>query len=324
MKKQFTSLLALGLILTGCNQTQTGPKDLSEVQVGVIQFVQHPALDKSYEGFKDTLIEAGIKEENINFQNAGGDASNCQTIAETLVNEQKDLIYAVATPALQAAANKTTDIPIVGAAVTNFQNAGVVQSNEKPDTNVTGTSDLNPVKEQLELLKQLVPNAKKIAIYYCNNEANSVYQGELAKKAAKSLGLDASIETVSESNEIQATSQALVGQYDAVYVPTDNLLAENMATATQIFNENNLPCIVGESGMCENGGLATLSLDYYSVGQSAGKQALSILKGESKPQDMAISTIPAKDCKYYINQKVAKKLNITIPADLLAKSIIIE
>lgn len=324
MKKQFTSLLALGLILTGCGQTQTGPKELSEVQVGVIQFVQHPALDKSYEGFKDTLLEAGVKEENINFQNAGGDASNCQTIAETLVNEQNDLIYAIATSALQAAANKTTDIPIVGAAVTNFQNAGVVQSNEKPDTNVTGASDLNPVKEQLELLKQLVPNAKKIAIYYCNNEANSVYQGELAQEAAKTLGLEANVETVSESNEIQATAQALVGKYDAVYIPTDNLLAENMATATQVFNENKLPCIVGESGMCENGGLATLSLDYYSVGQSAGKQALSILKGESQPQDMPISTIPANDCKYYINQKVAKQLNLTIPEDLLAKSTIIE
>lgn len=325
MKKFSVLLLAFGLMLTGCSSNDstsktTEPKDLAEAKIGVIQLAQHPALDKAYEGFKDTLIEAGVKEENINFKNASGDASNCQTIAETLVNDQNDLIYAVATPALQAVANKTQDIPIVGSAVTNFEIAGVVESNDKPGTNVTGASDLNPVKEQMELLKQLVPNAKKIAVFYCNAEANSVYQGELAVKAAKDLGIEAIVETVADSNEIQSKAESFIGKYDAVYIPTDNLLAEYMSTATNVFNDNGLPSIVGENGMCENGGLATLSLDYYNVGKKAGEQALAILKGESVPQDMAIVTVPASECKYYVNETVVKKLGITIPKDVAAKA----
>ena len=212
IKKLSVLLLTMGLLLTGCASETTGTKELSEVKIGAIQFAQHPALDKAYEGFKDTLIEAGVKEENIDFQNASGDPSNCQTIAEKFVNDGDDLIYAIATDALQAAANKTTDIPIVGAAVTDFETAGVVKSNEKPETNVTGASDLNPIKEQLELLKTLIPDAKKIAIFYCSDEANSVYQGEIALQAAKDLGLEASEVTVSnDSSAIQQVAQSMIG-----------------------------------------------------------------------------------------------------------------
>ena len=222
IKKLSALLLTMGLLLTGCASETTGTKELSEVKIGAIQFAQHPALDKAYEGFKDTLIEAGVKEENIDFQNASGDPSNCQTIAEKFVNDGDDLIYAIATDALQAAANKTTDIPIVGAAVTDFETAGVVKSNEKPETNVTGASDLNPIKEQLELLKTLIPDAKKIAIFYCSDEANSVYQGEIALQAAKDLGLEASEVTVSnDSSAIQQVAQSMIGHYDAVYISTD-------------------------------------------------------------------------------------------------------
>ena len=322
IKKLSVLLLTIGLLLTGCASETTGTKELSEVKIGAIQFAQHPALDKAYEGFKDTLIEAGVKEENIDFQNASGDPSNCQTIAEKFVNDGDDLIYAIATDALQAAANKTTDIPIVGAAVTDFETAGVVKSNEKPETNVTGASDLNPIKEQLELLKTLIPDAKKIAIFYCSDEANSVYQGEIALQAAKDLGLEASEVTVSnDSSAIQQVAQSMIGHYDAVYIPTDNLLASNMATVAQVTNENNLPVIVGEESMCENGGLATLSLDYYTVGQNAGKQALAILNGEAQVEETPVTFVEGKDCQYFINQKVATQLGIDIPTELNATMI---
>lgn len=322
MKKLSVLLLAMGLFLGGCASNSTEPKELSEVKIGAIQFAQHPALDKAYEGFKDTLIEAGVKEENIDFQNASGDPSNCQTIAEKFVNDGDDLIYAIATDALQAAANKTTDIPIVGAAVTDFETAGVVQSNDKPGTNVTGASDLNPIQEQLQLLQTLVPDAKDIAIFYCSDEANSVYQGEIALEAAKDLGLNAEIVTVSnDSSAIQQVAQSMIGKFDAVYIPTDNLLASNMATVAQVTNENNLPVIVGEESMCENGGLATLSLDYYTVGQNAGKQALAILNGESQVEETPITFVKGEDCNYFVNQKVASQLGIEIPDDLNATMI---
>lgn len=322
MKKLAVCLLALGLMLTGCgSNTDQGsePKKLSEVKIGAIQLAQHPALDKAYEGFKDTLKEAGISEDQIEFQNASGDPSNCQTISEKFVNDGKDLIYAIATDALQAAANKTSTIPVIGAAVTNFEEAAVVKSNDKPETNVTGASDMNPVKEQMDLLKKLVPNAKKVAIFYCGDEANSVYQGKIAEQAAKDIGLEPSIVTVSnDSSAIQQVAESMIGKYDAVYIPTDNLLASNMATVAQVTNANKLPCIVGEESMCVNGGLATLSLDYYTVGQNAGKQAIAILKGESKPEETPIAFIEGKDCKYFINKEVAEKFGITIPSDLKA------
>ncbi|UTY39187.1 ABC transporter substrate-binding protein [Allocoprobacillus halotolerans] len=323
MKKLSVLLLAMGLFLSGCANTETNEaKDLSEVKIGAIQFAQHPALDKSYEGFKDVLVEAGVKEENIDFQNASGDGSNCTTIVEKFVNDGDDLIYAIATDALQAAANQTTEIPIVGASVTDFETAGVVKSNEKPETNVTGASDLNPVQGQMELLKTLIPDAKKVAIFYCSDEANSIFQGKIALDAAKELGLDASIVTVSsDSSAIQQVAQSMVGKYDAVYIPTDNLLASNMATVAQVTNENKLPVIVGEESMCQNGGLATLSLDYYTVGQNAGKQALAILKGEAKVEETPVAFVEAKDCQYFVNEAVAKQLGIEIPEDLNATMI---
>lgn len=320
MKKLAVCMLALGLMLTGCGSNDAGEskaKDLSEVKIGAIQLAQHPALDKAYEGFQETLKEAGISKDQIDYQNASGEPSNCQTITEKFANDNVDLIYAIATDALQAAANKTTTIPIIGAAVTNFEEAGVVKSNEKPETNVTGASDMNPVKEQMELLKKLVPNVKKVAIFYCSDEANSVYQGNIAKEAATKNGLEPTIVTVpNDSSAIQQVAESMIGKYDAVYIPTDNLLASNMATVAQITNANHLPCIVGEESMCSNGGLATLSLDYYTVGVNAAKQALAILKGEAKPEETPISFIEAKDCKYFINKKVATQLGITIPSDL--------
>lgn len=319
MKKLAVCMLALGLMLTGCGNTDTSgqTKDLSKVKIGAIQLAQHPALDKAYEGFQKTLEEAGISKDQIDYQNASGEPSNCQTIAEKLVNDNVDLIYAIATDALQAAANKTSTIPVIGAAVTNFEAAGVVKSNEKPETNVTGASDMNPVKEQMDLLKKLVPNAKKVAIFYCSDEANSIYQGDIAKEAATAIGLEPTVVTVpNDSSAIQQVAESMIGKYDAVYIPTDNLLASNMATVTQITNANKLPCIVGEESMCVNGGLATLSLDYYTVGANAAKQALAILKGEAKPEETPVSFIEGKDCKYFINKKVADQLGVTIPTDI--------
>ena len=295
-------------------------------KVGIIQLAEHPALDASYEGFMKALADEGFTKDNTSFdyQNASGDQSNCPTIAEKLVNDGSDLIYAIATPAAQAVAQKTKDIPIVLAAVTDPQSSGLVKSNKKPGTNVTGTSDLTPVADQLDLMKQILPNAKKIAIMYCSAEDNSIYQAKLAEKYAKELGYETIKATVAESNQIQQVTESLIGKVDAIYIPTDNLLAEGMASVAQVTNVNNLPVIVGESGMVKNGGLATYGIDYYALGYQAGLQAAKILNGEAKPEDMPIKYADIEDCKLTINKKAMEQLGITIPQDILDKATIVE
>ena len=165
MKKILSVVLCVGLIfgLCACGSSS----DEKTYNIGVIQLVQHDALDKANEGFVDALKDRGFKDgKNITIdqQNASGDQSNCQSIADSFVNDKKDLVYAIATPAAQAIANKTTDIPIVISAVTDPKDAGLVKSNSKPGTNVTGTSDLTPVTDQIKLVKQIMPKAKKVGV----------------------------------------------------------------------------------------------------------------------------------------------------------------
>lgn len=300
--------------------------DQDQTKVGIIQLAEHPALDQSYEGFMDALNEAGYTEENTTFdyQNASNDLSNCDTIAEKLVSDGNDLIYAIATPAAQSVAGKTSEIPVVLAAVTDPAASGLVETNEEPGGNVTGASDLTPVTEQIDLLQQLLPDAKKIAIMYCSSEDNSILQADLAKAAAEAAGLEYELATVSDSNMIQQVTESLIGKVDAIYIPTDNLLAEGMSTVTQVANANNLPCIVGEEGMVENGGLATYGIDYYELGKMAGEQAVAILKGEKTAAETPIAYLPAEQCTLTINKEAADQLGITIPDDLLETAEVIE
>ena len=268
MKKVFSGLLALAMAasITGCNSGGASgePKDLADVKIGVIQLMQHDALDASYEGFKDELVEAGVKEENIDYIVAG-DQANCSTVADKLVNGGNDLIYAIATPAIQSVAAATTDIPIVGCAITDYTSTKLVKSNDEPGGNVTGASDLTPVKDQFDLMHKLLPDAKKVAIMYCGSEDNSIIQGDLAKDAAKELGLDATVYKVADSNEIQAVASQIVSDdNDVVYIPTDNLLATYMSSVEAITSEAKIPCIVGEEGMAKAGGFATYGISYES------------------------------------------------------------
>jgi len=315
------------LALTGCgvkdNSTTTGSSD-SEAEgkvyrIGINQLVEHDALDASYKGFVDALAEAGYvegKNLELDYQVAQGDMSTAGTIATKQVNDKPDLILSIATPSAQAVVNATKDIPVLVTAVTDPASAGLVASNEAPGGNVSGASDLTPVKKQIELLKQLVPDAKKIAVLYSSSEVNSVVQADLAKAAGEELGIEVIDSTVSNSNEIQQVVQSLVGKVDAVYAPTDNLIASSMSTVAQVANANNLPVICGEGGMVDNGGLATYGIDYYELGILTGKQAVKILEGTATTADMPIEYLPDEKCTLQINSEVAKQLGIIIPEEL--------
>ncbi len=309
--------LALGVLGCGGDKKDAAKKD-AKVNVGIVQLVEHAALDAANKGFVEGLASKGYKEgQNIAFdrQNAQADQSNLQNIAHRFVNNKVNLICAIATPAAQTAANVTSDIPIVATAVTDYKTAKLVKDNAKPGTNVTGTSDMNPVKEQLDLLLKIVPNAKAVGVIYCSSEVNSQLQTDILKKAAADKGIAIKEATVSNVNDIQQAARSLVGNVDAIYVPTDNVLASAMPTLSTVTEEAKLPVICGEGGEVKAGGLATLGVDYYKLGFQAGEMAADILSGKSKPADMAVQT--QKEFSAIVNMKVAEKIGVKIPEDVL-------
>ncbi len=291
-----TSLMACGSKADNANSSESKTEASSEAsanakKVGILQYVQHPALDKANEGFVAALTEAGV-DVAIEQQNAGGEQSAAQTIANKLVNDKKDLILAIATPAAQAVAGVTSDIPVVITAITDPAASGLVESNDAPGGNVTGSSDLTPVADQIELLTKLLPKAKNVGILYCTAEANSKLQADIAMEALKGKGLNGIEYTVSSSNEIQTVVESMVGKVDAIYVPTDNVIAAGMTTVAMIATtEHKIPIIGAEAAHVENGALATYGIDYFEVGKLAGEQAVEILNGKS-PADIPIAYLP--------------------------------
>lgn len=325
LKNSKVKALAAGLMLTlalgvmGCGgDKKEAPKKAEKVNVGIVQLVEHAALDAANKGFVEGLASKGYKEgQNIAYdrQNAQADQSNLQNIAHRFVNNKVNLICAIATPAAQTVANVTSDIPIVATAVTDYKTAKLVKDNAKPGTNVTGTTDMNPVEQQLDLLLKLVPNAKSVGTIYCSSEVNSQLQIEILKKAAAAKGVTVKEATVSNVNDIQQAARSLVGKVQAIYVPTDNVLASAMPTLVSVTEEAKLPVICGEGGMVKAGGLATLGVDYYKLGFQAGEMAADILGGKSKPADMAIQA--QKEFKAMVNVKEAEKIGLKVPEDVL-------
>ena len=313
--------LALALAACGGNGATTDTTDEgsstaeaatgSTYKIGVLQLTEHAALDASNEGFVAALDDAGIDYE-IDQQNAQNDQSACQTIASKLVNDGDDLILTIGTPAAQAVASATSDFPIIGTAITDFAESGLVADNEAPGGNVTGSSDLTPVADQIDLLQQLVPDAKTVGLLYCTAESNSEVQIAMAEEALDEAGIAHERYTVSSSNEIQQVVESMVGKVDAVYTPTDNTIAAGMATVSMVANENGLPVIVGCDTMVEDGGLASYSINYYDLGYKAGEMAVEILTEGADPAEMPIEYLAAEDCQLIANQATADEVGIDI------------
>ncbi|NLZ81765.1 MAG: ABC transporter substrate-binding protein, partial [Clostridiales bacterium] len=289
------------------------------------QLTEHPALDATYNGFIDGLKEAGYEDGvniSVDFNSAQNDQSNCDTIATKLVNDKSDLILAIATPAAQAVANKTDTIPVLVTAVTDPESSGLVDSNEAPGGNISGTSDLTPVKEQIKLLQELLPGAKSVAVLFNSSETNSQFQAELAKAEIEAAGLTYIEATVSNTNEIQSVVQSLIGKADAIYSPTDNMIAQSMSAVSSIATENGIPCIVGEEGMVSTGGLATYGINYYNLGKQTAAQAVTILKDGTNPGDMPIEYLT--NATLMINKTIADELGLVIPEDKLTEATFVE
>ncbi|MDD5659850.1 MAG: ABC transporter substrate-binding protein [Actinomycetota bacterium] len=315
MKKTAILVLILVaiLVLTGCS----GKGEASKKSIGIIQYVEHVALDSAREGFIKALSDKGFVDgENITIdvQNAQADQSNLSTISDRFVSNKVDLVLAIATPAAQSIAGKTTEIPIIATAITDFVTAKLVDSNEAPGGNVSGTTDMNPIKEQMDLLVKLVPNVKTVGVIYTSSEDNSVVQAKIAKEAIEALGLTYTEVTVTNSNDVQQAAQSIVEKCDALYLPTDNVMASSMPIIHGVTLQSKTPVICGESGMVENGGLATLGINYYDLGYKAGLMGVKILKGEAKPANMPIESATKFD--FAINGTVANEIGLEIPEDL--------
>lgn len=302
---------------SGSSSNSTAAADTKKLNIGIVQYMEHSALDSAREGFIAALKDNGYVDGEkiaIDLQNAQGDQSNLSTISDRFVSNKADLVLAIATPAAQSIAGKTTEIPILATAVTDFESAKLVTSNNAPGGNVSGTTDMNPIKEQIDLLVKLVPGAKKIGVMYTSSEDNSILQAKLAKEAIEKLGLAYVEATVTNSNDVQQATQSIVTQCDAIYVPTDNTFASAMPVVSGVTTKAKIPVICGESGMVDKGGLATLGINYKDLGYQTGLMAVKILKGEAKPDTMPIEG--SKNFDFAINGTVADEIGLKIPADL--------
>lgn len=293
------------------------PAETVVYHVGILQQLEHQALDAATLGFQDALTELlGSDGVVFDYQNAQNDPANCATIATKFVNDGTDLIMANATTALQAAAAATGSIPIVGTSITDYVSAGVVERNDAPGRNVTGASDLAPIERQIALLTTLCPEARTVGIVYCSSEANSIFQADAAQSALEAADIAVNIYTVSDSNDIQPVVTKAVSEVDALYIPTDNTLADNMEIIKNLTVPAKLPVITGEENMCAVGGLATLSISYYSMGRAAGEMAYDILVHGANPATTPIRYADEVAAKY--NAETAQSIGWTIPADMIA------
>ncbi len=322
--RKWKALAAAGLLglaaagmLSGCG----GASDSSggKMKVGVVQIVQHPALDDANKGFTDALAKRGLSDKiEIDQQNAQGDQSNLRSIANRFVSGKYALIGAISTPAAQAMANATTEIPIICTAVTNYETARLMNSEAAPDGNVTGTSDRGPTEKEVALIREIQPDAKAIGIIYNSSEINSVIQAKHLHEICEPLGMSVKELTVNSINDIQQVAESFAGQVDAIYVPTDNVVASSIPTLMSVANANKIPVYGAEVGHVENGVLASESISYYDIGYQAGEMAADILEGKKTVKDLPVET--ADKSQLYINKQEMELLGIQIPQSVLDRA----
>lgn len=316
--------LGVSFVMQKMEMKATAEKEEKLLTVGVLQFVSHPALDEIYAGIKAGLKEAGYedgKNFKLAFQNGQADQSKLNTMSQQLINQQADVLIGIATPAAQALANQTSEIPIVLGAITDPKSANLVADNEKPGGNITGVSDQSPVDAQLALAQKLLPSAKKIGILYSSAEDNSAYQAEAVEAEAAKLGMTTKRYPVPSGNEISQMVQVMSSEVDFIYIPTDNTIANAMQIVVDIANQNQTPIIPSVDTMVTEGGLATVGINQFELGLQTGRMAADILAGKAEPATTPIFTFDSGDI--IINEAQAEKLNIEIPPEVLAEATLV-
>ena len=303
MKKLALTLLLLSTMVLGKDI-----KKAEDIKIGVTQIMEHPALDSARLGFERALKENGYEKTKIEYQNAQGDFSTAQMIANSYVQGNKDLIFAISTPSAQATYNVTKEIPILITAVTDVQAAGLVGKN------ITGTSDATSIYKQLETVTKILPQVKKIGIIYNTSEQNSQVQVASAKEEAKKLNLEIVETGVTTINDIAMGLDSLLDKVDALYTPTDNLVVSATPLVLDKANKKSIPVIGCIESQVSQGALITDTIDYEKLGYQTGEMAIRVLKGE-EPKNMPIETL--KETQLIVNKKAAEKYGIDMTNEIL-------
>ena len=314
MKRMMALLLGVLMLLSlaACGDNGGAASD-GVYTIGIVQLVQHDALDAATNGFMDAVKEE-LGEENVEFdlQNASGDSANCATIVNGFVSDGVDLIMANATPALLAAANGTTTIPILGTSITDYGDALKIEGFDGVvGGNISGTSDQAPLDKQAEMVLEICPDAKNVGILYCTAEPNSVFQADKVEGYLTEKGVTVTRYTFTDSNDVASVTATACSECDAIYVPTDNTAASCGEAIHNAAAGSGVPFIAGEENACRLFGVATLSIDYYNLGVATGKMAAKNLTGEADISEMAVEYDP--DPQYKFNPVICEELGITAP-----------
>jgi len=321
MKRLFPLTAALAssaLLLAGCGGSGSSGASggaTEEATVGISQFVEHPSLDAAREGFVAALGEGGYKEGDnltLDVQNASGDQGTSTSIASNFASSDADLVLAIATPSAQGVAQAVTDKPVLFTAVTDPVDAGLVESLDSPGANVTGTTDMNPVAEQIALIKQLDPQARSVGIIYSSGETNSQVQVDMAKEAAAAEGLEVVEKAVTNTSEVAQAAESF--DTDAIYVPTDNKVVAGLEAVISAAEQKKVPLVAGEGDSVERGALITKGIDYERLGRQTGEMAVRILKDGADPASMPVES--QEETQLIINLQAAQRMGVEVPQEL--------
>ncbi len=317
-KRVLSFLLAaftMSFALAGCGGSSSDANENNVYKIGICQLVTHDALDAATKGFKEAVIE-GLGEDNVEFleQNAAGDNNTCTTIVNDFVSKDVDLMMANGTAALQAAANASMDIPILGTSITDYGVALEIDDfSGTVGGNISGTSDLAPLEDQAQMIIDLIPEANNVGILYCSAEPNSAYQVKIVKQYLEDKGLTVKEFAFSASSDVAQVAEAAASASDAIYIPTDNTAASCTETINNVVLPTKVPIIAGESGICKGCGIATLAISYEKLGQITGEMAVEILKDGKDISEMPIEY--DKDTSKLYNKTICDELGIKIPDD---------
>ncbi|MDQ0187948.1 ABC transporter substrate-binding protein [Cytobacillus kochii] len=328
MRKLLAGLIGSSMLLLGaCGSSgadeasgREGNEKVQEVvKIGITQIVEHPSLDAAREGFIAALKDAGYEEGKnleLDYQNAQGDANNNMSIAQNLVNDDNDLILAIATASAQSVVQSTKDIPILFTGITDPLSADLVKDLDNPGENVTGTSDTHPdaIKNTIASIKKFVPEAKTVGIIYNDGEANSIVNVENAKKALEENGLEYALTAISTSSEVKQAAESLVDRSDVFYIPKDNTVVSALESVITVANKEKIPTFVGESDSVERGTFSSYGFEYHDLGYKTGEMAIEILNGKN-PGDIPVGF--PDNLELIVNKSAAEKQGVELTDELL-------